>query len=161
MDFTPTWKYCYCGVPNPLLDRLVEALRANGPVIRRVRDERYTRSQDVEKALQDDLSLLGFSRSVTVQSVPGLFAPASDFEIDFYSSQHMMGLEVEKGKHFSVWRNLIKFCESPQVRHGVLIVPQEKKVSQGVEKVFDNTLASLGNVQYLYERLDSLLCLGY
>ena len=161
MDLAPTWKYGYCKQTNPLQDQIAHALHKNLHRIQQLRDERYARSQDIEKELQADLEDLGFLRSATLRSVAGLFVAGSDFEIDFFNPSHGMGIEVEKGKHFSVWRNVIKFCESPKVRHGVLLVPYEKLGSQGTEKVFENTLASLNNVHYLYERLDSLLCYGY
>ena len=161
MDSASTGKYCYINKPNPLQAEIASVLRKNARVIEGLRDERYSRSQDVERELQADLSSLGFIRSATVDTVAGLFIPTSDFEMDFFHETHRIGLEVEKGKSFSVWKNVVKFCESPLVRHGVLIVPYEKHGSRGLEKVFDNALASLDNVFHLYGSLDSLLCFGY
>jgi len=161
MDSASAGKYCYMTEPNPLQVSIAGVLSRNSTSIARLRDERYSRSQDIERELQEGLQSLGFIRSATVNTVAGLFIPASDFEIDFFNSHHGIGLEVEKGKHFSVWKNIVKFCESPLVRHGVLVIPYEKHGSRGLEKVFNNTLASMDNVHYLYERLDSLLCFGY
>jgi hypothetical protein len=161
VDLLPTLKYCHCSIKNPLEEQLAAVLRKQNKIIKALRNERYARSQDVERELEADLLALGFTRSATVNTVAELFAPGSDFEIDFFNPALGIGVEVEKGRHFSVWRNLVKFCESPLVRHGVLVIPHEKQGSQGTDKVLSNTIASLDNVQYLYRSLDSLLCYGY
>ena len=161
VSLTVTYEYCHCREENPLHEGIATALRQKAAKIRALRDERYARSQDVERELHPEFLVLGFTRSATAQTVAGLFSPDCDFEIDFFSQRHGVGVEIEKGKHFSVWRNLVKFCESPLVQHGVLILPYEKHGSQGADRVFDNTVASLKNVRNLYEHLDSLLCFGY
>lgn len=153
--------YAFADVANPLESEIYKVLSEKAAVLAEIREGRYTRSQDIEKCLQEQLNALGFVRSATSQSVAGLFALHSDFEIDFWHPTLKVAIEVEKGKHFNLWRNLVKFCESPLIEHGVLIVPAERQGSQGAEAIFNNTLDSLRNVESLYRELKSLLCYGY
>lgn len=153
--------YAFAAVANPLERELLHALAEKAPALVEIREGRYTRSQDIEKCLQDKLGSLGFVRSATSEVVAGLFASHSDFEVDFFHPELRVAIEVEKGKHFNLWRNLVKFCESPLIEHGVLIVPAERHGAQGVEGVFNNTLHSLRNIESLYRELRSLLCYGY
>lgn len=153
--------YAFSEAANPLEREIMHLLMAKAPVLAEIKEGRYTRSQDIEKCLQERLVSLGFVRSATSGVVAGLFAVNSDFEVDFYHPELRVAIEVEKGKHFNLWRNLVKFCESPLIDHGVLIVPAERQGSKGAEGVFSNTLHSLRNVDFLYRELQSLLCYGY
>jgi hypothetical protein len=116
----------------------------------------------VEKALLPELTAARFLHSVTNQQVEGLFGPNSDFEIDFFHPEDLIALEVEKGKHFNVWRDVCKFAESAQVVHAVLLIPYEKTNRQGeTDKIYFSTLDGLQNITRLYRDLKSLLVIGY
>jgi len=157
----PVAAYAYCDSPNPLEQEIMSALERKAEELAHIREGRYTRSQDIEKCLQQDFVHLGFARSATVKGVAGLFAAWSDFEIDFFHPELNIAIEVEKGKHYNLWRNVVKFCESPIIAHAALIVPYQREGAQGPEAVFSNTLESLKNIETLYERMSSLLCFGY
>ncbi|MDP3487392.1 MAG: hypothetical protein Q8S19_05595 [Bacillota bacterium] len=157
----PAFAYAYGSKPNPVEREIIAVLQSKTADLAIIREGRYTRSQDIEKILQQGLSDLGFIRSATVSHVAGLFAPRSDFEIDFFHPELKVAIEVEKGKHFNFWRNLVKFCESPLVEHGVLLVPYQRTGSKGSEFIFPNMMDSLKNVEALYEKVSSVLCFGY
>lgn len=156
-----SFAYAYGSKANPLEQEIIRLLRSKAMELAIIREGRYTRSQDIEKCLQPGLSDLGFMRSATVSHVAGLFATWSDFEIDFFHPELRIAIEVEKGKHFNLWRNLVKFCESPLVEHGVLIVPYQRTGSKGSECIFTNMMDSLKNVEALYGTVRSVLCYGY
>ncbi|KAF0193837.1 MAG: Uncharacterized protein FD169_2217 [Bacillota bacterium] len=153
--------YAYGSKPNPLEQEIIGALQGKAKELAIIREGRYTRSQDIEKCLQPGLNDLGFIRSATVRHVAGLFATWSDFEIDFFHPELKVAIEVEKGKHFNLWRNLVKFCESPLVEHGVLLVPYQRTGLNGSEFIFSNMMDSLKNVEALYGKVSSVLCFGY
>lgn len=157
----PSFAYAYASKPNPLEQQIMGVLQGRAKDLAVIREGRYTRSQDIEKCLQPGLSDLGFVRSATVSDVAGLFATWSDFEIDFFHPELRVAIEVEKGKHFNLWRNLIKFCESPLVEHGVLLVPYQRTSSKGPEFIFPNMMDSLKNIEALYGKVSSVLCFGY
>jgi len=161
MDSIPVARYAYSKRMNPLEKEILSVLAKHQEELAQIREGRYTRSQDIEKCLQDDLKNLGFVRSATAQQVAGLFAAHSDFEIDFYQPELKIAIEVEKGKHYNLWRNIVKFCESQLIEHAVLVVPYERCGTQGAEFVLANTLESLKNVETLYDSVSSLLCFGY
>lgn len=157
----PIYAYAYASETNPLQNEILEILQHKANLLAEIREGRYTRSIDIEKCLQDDLCTLGFMRSATVQRVAGLFAPRSDFEMDFFHVSLRMAIEVEKGKHFNLWRNMIKFCESPLIDHAVLLLPRERVGAQGPEQIFSSTMDSLRNIETLYDSVKSVLCFGY
>ena len=157
----PAFAYAYGSKPNPLEQQIIRILRSKAAELAIIREGRYTRSQDIEKCLEPGLCDLGFLRSATVSHVAGLFAAGSDFEIDFFHPELKVAIEVEKGKHFNLWRNLVKFCESPLVEHGILIVPYERTGSKGTDLIVPNMMDSLKNVEALYEKVSSVLCFGY
>lgn len=161
MTYTPQAAYAYCQVSNPLATEIEALLKEKAEELAPIKEARYTRSQDIEKCLQQELIELGFIRSATVRDVAGLFSACSDFEVDFFHPRLRIAIEVEKGKHYNLWRNIIKFCESPLIDHGILIVPYSRQGTQGPDAVFSNTLESLKNIETLYERISSVLCFGY
>ncbi len=159
---TPVHTYGFMEQANPLQRQLLQIVADHKEELVRIRDGRYTRSQDVEKLLRTALQELGFLHGVTSEQVPGLFAPDSDFEMDFYHPDLQMALEVEKGKHFNVWRDVCKFAESELVKHAVLLIPYEKYSSTGQrESVLLSTADSLSNIRRLYLTLRSFLLIGY
>lgn len=158
----PAYNYVHQLETNPLQEELIRLVRAEEEKLYLLREGRFTKSQDVEKALSPHLATIGFSHSVTNQQVSTLFSPGSDFEIDFFHPGFRVALEVEKGKHFNVWRDVCKFVESTQIDHAVILIPLQKTNQQGEsEKIFFNTLDALQNVSRLYQGLKSLLVIGY
>lgn len=158
----PVHTYAYIEQANPLQQELLQIVADHAEELVTIRDGRYTRSQDVEKVLRPALLKLGFEHAVTSKQVPRLFAAESDFEIDFYQPALNIALEVEKGKHFNVWRDVCKFVESELVEHAVLLIPYEKYSSTGrLESVLLSTVDSLANIHRLYYVLKSFLLIGY
>lgn len=158
----PVHTYVFLEQANPLLNKLLQIVAAEAEALVKIRDGRYTRSQDVEKLLRPALLELGFQHAVTSRDVPRLFANDSDFEIDFYHPVFRVALEVEKGKHFNVWRDVCKFVESEWVDHAVLLIPYEKFSNTGRrESVLLSTVDSLSNAHRLYLALKSFLLIGY
>lgn len=158
----PVFYYAHQQTPNPLHPDLLQAVSCQQQRLQELREGRFTRSQDVEKALLPALQALGFQHSVTTREVAQLFHAESDFEIDFFHCEKSIALEVEKGKHFNVWRDLCKFAESPLVEHAVLVIPSAKTSTAGeVENTYLATLDGLANVRRLYRDLRSLLVIGY
>lgn len=158
----PVHTYAYSEQANPLLQELLHIVATHAEELVTIRDGRYTRSQDVEKILRSALQALGFEHGVTSKQVPQLFAADSDFEMDFYHPALHIALEVEKGKHFNVWRDVCKFVESELVEHAVLLIPYEKYSSVGRrESVLLSTVDSLANINRLYRELKSFLLIGY
>ncbi len=158
----PVHTYVFMEQANPLQQELLQIVAAEAEELVAIRDGRYTRSQDVEKLLRSAFEGLGFQHAVTSKQIPQLFATDSDFEMDFFHSTLQIALEVEKGKHFNVWRDVCKFVESELVDHAVLLIPYEKYSSTGRrESVLLSTADSLSNVCRLYYSLKSFLLIGY
>lgn len=158
----PVHTYVFMEQANPLQQKLIEIVASHAEELVRIRDGRYTRSQDVEKLLRPAFLQLGFEHGITSRQVPHLFAADSDFEIDFYHPALHVAVEVEKGKHFNVWRDVCKFVESELVEHAVLLIPYEKYSSTGRrESVLLSTVDSLSNIHRLYLALKSFLLIGY
>lgn len=158
----PVHTYVFMEQANPLQQELLKIVAAEAEQLVSIREGRYTRSQDVEKLLRCALVELGFQHAVTSRQIPQLFAADSDFEMDFYHPALQVALEVEKGKHFNVWRDVCKFVESELVEHAVLLIPYEKYGSTGRrESVLLSTADSLSNVHRLYFALKSFLLIGY
>ncbi len=158
----PVHTYVFVEQANPLQQKLIEIVASEAEELVRIRDGRYTRSQDVERLLRPALLQLGFHHGVTSQQVPGLFAPDSDFEIDFYHPGWKVAVEVEKGKHFNVWRDVCKFVESELIEHAVLLIPYEKSGGKGRrDNLLVSTADSLSNIRRLYLALKSFLLIGY
>lgn len=158
----PASEYVHLEELNPLHEQLASLIRAQQDQLYVLREGRYTRSLDVERLLKASLEALGFWHGVTHREVPGLFSSQSDFEIDFYHPVLQAALEIEKGKHFNVWRDVCKFAESSLIGHAILLIPYEKVSSQGSsDKIFSSTLDQLYNVKKLYQGLRSFLVIGY
>ncbi len=162
IETSPVHTYVYIEQANPLQDKLLQIVAGKAEALIEIRDKRYTRSQDVEMLLRPALLELGFQHAVTSREVPRLFATDSDFEMDFYHPAYRVALEVEKGKHFNVWRDVCKFVESELVEHAVLLIPYEKYGSTGRrESVLLSAIDSVSNAHRLYLTLKSFLLIGY
>lgn len=158
----PAYAYVHAEAANPLQEELLSLVSAEIERLQTLRDGRFTRSQDIENLLQNQLKQMGFEHAVTNKIRPGLFAESSDFEVDFLHVELAIALEVEKGKHFNIWRDVCKFAESEQIRHATLLIPYEKTSSKGeVDNIFISTLDSLQNIKRLYAGLLSFLLIGY
>lgn len=157
----PPYEYVRQDDLNMVLDDLLVSISAKKEVLQQVRDARHSKSQDIERILLEDFQSLGFVHSATRRKIPDLFGPACDFEIDFFSQQLAMAIEVEKGRNFNVWKDVCKLVESPLVQHAVLVVPYQKSSKGVVETVFHNTLRRLGNVEGMLSKLRSLVVIGY
>ncbi len=158
----PSYHYVHQVEPNPLQAELLTVIAGQQERLLELREGRFTRSQDVEKALQPALHQAGFMHSVTNRQVEGLFSLDSDFELDFWHPSRRIALEVEKGKHFNIWRDVCKFAESTLIDHAVLIIPCEKANQKGqCERIYLSTVDSLANVVRLYLGLKSMLVIGY
>jgi hypothetical protein len=162
VNHVPANTYVHLLEANPGSQQLLQVVQNHADALLRIRDGRFTRSQDVEKLLLADLVDLGYWHEVTNRQMPHLFMPESDFEIDFYHPEQQIALEIEKGKRFNVWRDVCKFVESPLVHHAVIILPYEKISPDGKrDNVFISTLDSLANVRRMYRKLKSFFLIGY
>ncbi len=158
----PAYAYVHAEQPNPLQEQLLSLVAAEVERLQELRDGRFTRSQDIENLLLEQMKQLGFAHAVTNKISPGLFTDGSDFEVDFLHAGLSIAVEVEKGKHFNVWRDVCKFAESSSIMHATLLIPHEKTSSKGeVDNIFISTLDSLQNVRRLYSGLSSFLVIGY
>lgn len=158
----PAYHYVHQAEPNPLQHELTGVVAVLREQLQELREGRFTRSQDIEKALHPALVQAGFMHSVTNREMEGLFSIDSDFELDFWHPGERTALEIEKGKHFNVWRDVCKFAESTLIDHAVLIIPYEKANQKGqCEQVFLSTVDCLANVVRLYAGLKSMLVIGY
>lgn len=161
-DHYPAYQYVHQMETNPLQAELVSLVLAEREQLLQIREGRFTRSQDVERALLPALSGAGFLHSVTNRQIATLFSAGSDFELDFFQPDHRIALEIEKGKHFNVWRDVCKFAESTLVDHAVLMIPSEKSGERGQsDQIFLGTVDGLTNITRLYQGLKSLLVIGY
>lgn len=161
-DRYPAYHYVHQLESNPLQAELVAAIAEQRQQLYQLREGRFTRSQDVEKVLRPAFLESGFLHSVTNQQVESLFSPGSDFELDFWHPGHSMAIEVEKGKHFNIWRDVCKFAESNKVEHAVLIIPYEKGNKRGhPDQIFLCAIDALNNVSKLFADLNSFLVIGY
>lgn len=158
----PSFVYVYGETANPLQDDLLCLVAGEASRLRELRDGRFTRSLDIEKLLLSNMQHLGFEHAVTERNSPGLFHGECDFEIDFFHPLYAIGVEVEKGKHFDLWRDVCKFSEATAIRHATLLIPYEKINSKGErEAVFNNTIDSLKNINRLFAGLESFFLIGY
>ncbi len=161
-DRYPAYHYVHQLKINPLQLKLTEAIASQRQQLYQLREGRFTRSQDVEKALLPSLLASGFLHSVTNRQVEALFSPGSDFELDFWHPGCRAAIEVEKGKHFNIWRDVCKFAESTLIDHAVLIIPYERANQKGgSDQIFLYSIDALNNVSKLYTDLKSLLVIGY
>ena len=127
-----------------------------------IRNTPYRKSIDVEKVILDDLVALGFIHSVTNRKIDALFRGGVNFEIDFYHPQKQIAIEVEKGEVNNVWKNVIKFAESPIIRHGILVVPIIRhEGTENQSEFYNNTIKKLGNMERIYSLMESLAIIGY
>jgi hypothetical protein len=160
----PLYSYIYCpsDVQNPLLSKLCRVVQCNRHAMQEIRNTPFRKSIEVEKVIREDLEAMGFVHSVTNRKMESIFRSGVNFEVDFYHPEIQIAIEVEKGEVNNVWKDIIKFAESPIIQHGVLLVPiirHEGAVNQS--EFYNNTIKKLNNMERIYTMMNSLSIIGY
>lgn len=157
----PPHQYLYQKAVNPVDEFLCKVVCNNQPALADIRNTPFRKSVEAERVVAEDMKKLGFRHSVTNRKYQPLFNAGLNFEIDFFHPELCIAVEIEKGEINNIWKNMLKFAESPVVRHGVLLVPVVRQGQKNSSEFYKDTIKRLQCIENIFSFMDSLLIIGY